>query len=191
MTRLLTKLFAASLRLFPGEFRKIYAGEMEEVFADRIQSLGPLAACIAALTEILDVALTAIRVRLGHAAELRPTTIGMLGTIVVAAMITASAVERSLAPGMRASVDSIDFNTHDPAGEFTLAIRHGRPVAATIDHVPLPRNRLIHSGDSVRVLGPTGRVVLALAYYHDRARIEWRPRSSGCRGHAVDCTLLQ
>ena len=191
MTSLLTKLFIASLRLFPAEFRKIYGGEMEESFADRIQSLSPLAACITTLTEILDIALSAIRVRLGHAVDLRPATIGMLGTLVVAAMITASAVERSPGAAVRAPLDSIDFNAHDPAGEFTLAIRHGRPVAATIDHVPLPRNRLIHSGDSIRVLGPTGRVVLALAYYHDRARIEWQPRSSGCRGHAVDCTLLQ
>ena|SRR5438105_928997 len=191
MTRLLTKLFVASLRLFPAEFRRTYAGEMEEVFADRIQSLGSLAACVATLTEILDVALSAIRVRLGQAADLRPATIGMLGTIVVAAMITASAGEHGRAPRLRAASDSIDFNAHDPAGEFTLAIRHGQPVAATIDHVPLPLNRLIHSGDSIRVLGPTGRVVLALAYYHDRASIEWQPRSSECRGHAVDCTLLQ
>jgi hypothetical protein len=191
MTKLLTTLFVASLQLFPAEFRKTYAGEMEEVFADRIQSLGPLAACVVALTEVLDVALSAIRVRLGHTADLRPATIGMLGTIVVAAMMTASAVQRNPGAAMLAPLDSIDFNAHDPAGDFSLAIRHGRPVAATIDHVPLPRNRLIHSGDSIRVLGPTGRVVLALAYYHDRARIEWQPRSSGSRGHAVDCTLLQ
>lgn len=191
MTELLTKLFVASLRLFPVEFRKIYAGEMEEVFADRIKSLGPIPACVTTLAEILDVAFSAARLRLGHTAHLRPATIGMLGTIVVAAMMTASAVQRNPGAAMRAPLDSIDFDAHDPAGEFTLAIRHGRPVAATIDHVPLPRNRLIHSGDSVRVLGPTGRVVLALAYYHDRARIEWQPRSSGCRGHAVDCTLVQ
>jgi hypothetical protein len=191
MTKLLRTLFVTSLRLFPIEFRKIYGVEMKEIFADRIQSLSPLDACITTLTEILDVALSAIRVRLGHAADLRPATLGMLGTIVVAAMITASAVERSPAAAMRAPLDSIDFNARDPAGEFTLAIRHGRPVGATIDRVPLPRNRLIHSGDSIRVLGPSGRVVLALAYYHDRARIEWQPRSSVCRGHAVDCTLLQ
>ena len=188
MTTLLTKLFAASLGLFPSEFRKSYAGEMKEVFSDRIQSLGTPSACIAALTEILDVALAAIRLRFAHAVDMRPATIGVVGTIVVAAMITASAAERP-APGIRAQIDSIDFNAHDPAGEFTLAIRHGRPVAATIDHVPLPRNRLIHSGDSIRVLSPAGRVILALAYYHDRGRIEWQARSSGCRGHAVDCTL--
>ncbi len=190
MTELLTTLFVASLRLFPAEFRKTYAGEMEEIFVGRIESLDPLAACMILATEIIDVALSAIRVRFGDAVYLRPTTIG-LGTIVVAAMITASAVQRNPAAAMRAPLDSIDFNAHDPAGEFTLAIRHGRPVAATIDHVPLPRNRLIHSGDSIHVLGPSGRVVLALAYYHDRARIEWQPRPRFCHGHAVDCTLLQ
>ena len=189
MTRALTRLFVASLALFPAEFRNSYASEMEEIFADRIRLLSAFAACIATLTEIFDVALAAMRVRLGQA-DLRPATIGMLGTIVIAAMMTASAGERSTT-AFHPPLDSIDFTAHDPAGEFTLAIRHGRPVAATIDRVPLPRNRLIHSGDSIRVLGPSGHVVLALAYYHDRARIEWEPRPSVCRGHAVDCTLYQ
>lgn len=191
MTRLLTTLFIGSLRLFPVEFQNSYAEEMKEIFVARIGSLGPLAAGIETIAEVLDVLVSAIRIRFAHGVHLRPAMIGTTCMIILAAMLTGHGPERSTWGSTRTRLDSIDFNAHDPAGEFTLAIRNGRPVAATIDHVPLPRNRLIHSGDSIRVLGPTGRVVLALAYYHDRARIEWQPRSSGCRGHAVDCTLLQ
>jgi hypothetical protein len=30
-----------------------------------------------------------------------------------------------------------------------------------------------------------------VAYYRERARIEWQARPSGCRGRAVDCTQYQ
>ncbi|MFN2604122.1 MAG: hypothetical protein ABR582_15390, partial [Gemmatimonadaceae bacterium] len=190
-TTLLTTLFIASLRLFPAGFRNSYAEEMKEIFVDRIQSLGRLAACAATLAEILDVAVSAFRIRFAHGAYMRPAMIGTTSMIILAAMLSAHDADRSTSRSLHIQADSIDFNAHDPAGEFTIAIRHGRPVAATIDHVPLPRNRLLHSGDSIRVLGPTGHIVLALAYYHDRARIEWEPRPSVCRGHALDCTLYQ
>jgi hypothetical protein len=191
LTASLRKLFRATLRLFPTYFRNAYADEMEQIFLERIAPLPPLAACAAAFAEILDVALSAIRVRFARSVFLRPALIGVLGTVVLAAAVTVHTLDWSPAAAAFAPLDSIDFNAHDPAGEFTLTIRHGRPVAATIDHVPLPGNHLLHSGDSIRFLGPSGRVVLAVAYYRERARIEWQARPRACRGQPADCTPYQ
>ncbi len=191
MTDWLKGVFRASLRLFPLSFRTAYADEMEQIFFERIARLSLLAACAAAFAEILDVALSAIRVRFGGSTYSRLAMIGVLGTVVLVAAVTVHTFDWSPVAAAFAPADSIEFKAHDPAGEFTLTIRQGRPVAATIDHVPLPGNRLLHSGDSIRFLGPSGRVVLAVAYYGDRARVEWQPRPSVCRGRAADCTLYQ
>jgi hypothetical protein len=191
MTALLTRIFRTSLLFFPAYFRTAYADEMEQIFIERVAGLSPLAACATTLAEIVDVFISSVRVRVARATYARPAMIGVLGTIVLASAFTLQTLGRHPVAGLPAPLDSIDFNAHDPAGEFTLAIRHGRPVAATIDHVPLPRDRLLHSGDSIRFLGPSGRVVLAVAYYRDRARIEWQARPRLCRGRASDCTLYQ
>jgi hypothetical protein len=191
MTTLLRRLFRASLHLFPTSFRHAFAVEMEEIFVERIASLPPLAACLATVTEIMDVVASATRVRVARPTYYRSAMVGVLGTVVLAAMVTIATVRRNPVTADLAPLDSIDFKAQDPAGEFTLTVRHGQPVAATIDRVPLPANRLVHLGDSVHFLGPSGRVVLAVAYYRDRARIEWQARPKVCRGRAVNCTLYQ
>jgi hypothetical protein len=172
-------------------FRVGYADEMEEIFAERIDALSPLAATAATIAEIADVIVAAIRLRFARVAYARPAMIGVLGTIILASAFSVRTLGHDSARGLPAAVDSIDFSAQDPAGEFTITVRHGQPVAATIDRVPLRPDRLIHSGDSIRFLGPSGRVVLAVAYYRERARIEWQARPSGCRGRAVNCTLYQ
>lgn len=191
MTDFLRRVFRASLHLFPTSFRDGYADEMEEIFVKRIASLSPLAACAATVAEIADVVVAAVRLRFARATYARPAMIGVLGTIILASAFTVRTLGRDSARSLSAPLDSINFTAQDPAGEFTITVRHGQPVAATIDRVPLRRDRLIHSGDSIRFLGPSGRVVLAVAYYRERGRIEWQARPSGCRGRAVDCTLYQ
>lgn len=191
MTTFLTRMFRASLNLFPKSFRDEYAEEMAEIFVERLASLSPLTACAATVAEIMDVLSSAVRVRIARVTYARPAMIGVLGTIILASAFTIHTLGRNSSVHLSAPLDSIDFKAQDPAGEFTLTVRHGQPVAATIDRVPLRRDRLIHSGDSIRFLGPSGRVVLAVAYYRERARIEWQARPSGCRGRAVDCTLYQ
>ena len=189
MTDFLRSFFRASLHLFPISFRDGYADEMEEIFAERIACLSPLAACAATLAEIADVVVSALRLRVTRAAHARPAMIGVVGTIILASAFTVHTLGTDSPRTLAAPLDSIDFKAQDPAGEFTITVRHGQPVAATIDRVPLRRDRLIHSGDSIRFIGRSGRVVLAVAYYRELARIEWQPRPSGCRGRAVDCTL--
>jgi hypothetical protein len=191
MTDFLRSLFRASLHLFPTSFRQGYADEMEEIFAERIERLSPFAACAATIAEIADVVFSAARLRIACAAYARPAMIGVLGTIILASAFTVRTLGGDETRSLRAPLDSIDFRAQDPAGEFTITVRHGQPVAATIDRVPLRRDRLIHAGDSIRFLSPSGRVVLAVAYYRERARIEWQARPSGCRSRAVDCTLYQ
>jgi len=191
MTRFLRNVFRASLHFFPISFREGYADEMEDIFAERIASLSPLVASAATIAEIADVIVSAIRLHFERANYLRPAMIGVLGTIILASAFSIRTLGRDSAPGLPAPLDSIDFTAQDPAGEFTITVRHGQPVAATIDRVPLRRDRFVHSGDSIRFLGPSGRVVLAVAYYRERARIEWQARPGGCRGRAVNCTLYQ
>jgi hypothetical protein len=164
---------------------------MEEIFIERIASLSLLAACAATVAEIADVVISAVRLRFARATYARPAMIGVLGTIILASAFTIHTLGRNPVVRLSAPLDSIDFTAQDPAGEFTITVRHGQPVAATIDRVPLRRDRFIHAGDSIRFLGPSGRVVLAVAYYRERARIEWQARPSGCRGRAVDCTQYQ
>lgn len=191
MKTFLRQVFRASLHVFPASFRDGYAAEMEEIFFQRIVSLSPHAACTATVAEIADVVFSAMRLRFVRATYARPAMIGVLGTIILASAFTVRTLGGDSARGFRVPLDSIDFKAQDPAGEFTIAVRHGQPVAATIDRVPLRRDRLIQLGDSIRFLSPNGRVVLAVAYYRERARIEWQARPSGCRGRAADCTLYQ
>lgn len=188
--KLLTSAFRSTLLLYPRKFRAQYGNEMADVFAERISELAMPAAIIATTLEIIDVAQSAIRVHVSRVriARVQPAILGVLGTFIVAAAFTLRSLSWAPSP-LIAPLDSIDFRAHDPAGEFTIAIRHGRPVAATIDRIPLPPSHLRHLGDSIQLVGPGGSVVVAVAYYRDRARIEWQPRSRDCRGKAVECAL--
>jgi len=179
-------LFRASLRLLPSTFRDAYGGEMEHVFVERISGLPSPTALALTIYEVLDVGRSAARLRFGH---VQPAMLGAVGTLFIAAALSFHSATGVVPPLTLAPVDSIDFSATDPAGEFTIAIRNGRPVAATIDRIVLPSDRLVHLGDSIRLLGSKGQVVIAVAYDHDRARIEWQPRARDCRGHAIDCTL--
>jgi hypothetical protein len=189
MTRALTRMFGAVLAVFPESFRRHYGDEMREVFAQRIADLPAPLAIVATAGEIADIFWSATRFRLPRMTRMQPAMLGVVGTFIIAAAFTVRSLSWAPPPSAVAPLDSIDFRANDPAGEFTIAIRHGRPVAATIDRVPLPASRLLHLGDSIQLLSPTGHVVLAVAYYRERARIEWEPRPRYCRGRAAECAL--
>lgn len=63
----------------------------------------------------------------------------------------------------------------DPAGDFTLEVRGGRVVAATVAGVPVARDRLVQVRDSVTVLSDRGEPRLSLRLLPDGIR--WTPRS--------------
>lgn len=191
MIGILLRMFGASLYLFPRSFRRAYGHEMVEIFADRISALPRLSACGATVLEVCDVAVAALRARVDHAPHVQPAVAGAIAIAIAASMITLH--ERTWQPTavISAQSDSIDFNAQDPAGEFTLTIRQGRPIAASIDREPLPAARLVHRGDSIRFLAPSGGVLLTVAYHRESARIEWQARPESCRGQAANCEGYQ
>lgn len=161
------------------------------VFSERVSELSTPAAIAETFSEIVDVAQSALRFRLSGVrfARAQPAMLGVVGTFIVAAAFTVRSLSWAPSPTAATPLDSIDFRAQDPAGEFTIAIRHGSPVAATIDRVPLPASDVRTIGDSIQLVGPGGNVILAVAYYRERARIEWQPRPVDCRGRAVECAL--
>lgn len=191
MNRILLRLFRASLYLFPRNFRRAYAHEMTEIFSDRINALAPANACRTTIVEVCDVAFAALRARVDRAPHVQPALAGGIAIAIAAALVTLPDRAWQTTAEDSAQSDSIDFNAHDPAGEFTLTIRKGRPIAASIDREPLPAARLVHRGDSIRFLAPSGGVVLTVAYYRESARIEWQARPESCRGQAVNCVRHQ
>lgn len=191
MRDLLSRLFRASLYLFPADFRRVYGAEMEEVFDERLREVPIARACALGVSEIADAGIAAMRAHWSAAPQLRPAMAAGISVAIVVTMLALQSPRLSTIPHEIAPNDSIDFNAEDPAGQFTLSIREGRPVAATIDRVPLPPQRLIYAGDSIRLLGPSGGVVLAVAYDRGQGRIAWNPRPVYCRGRAASCSSYQ
>ena len=72
----------------------------------------------------------------------------------------------------------IDFSAHDAAGLFTVTIVDGKAVAATMDNIPLPPNRIVAGADSVKLLTNDGRTAVALAFDAQRGTISWNSREA-------------
>jgi hypothetical protein len=174
--------YRAALRLLPPAFRARYACEMTEIASARIAEEGWLGL----LAECASVCVTALRLGLGSYAWRVPAlAVAALLFMLLRSGPTFDTTSAAL------PADSIDFQATDPAGEFTLQVRAGRVVAGSIDRQPLPRAQLVHTGDSIRVLNPKGRVLFAVAYKRDAATIEWEARPARCRGRALECGAYQ
>jgi hypothetical protein len=164
MSPIFVLLYRVSLFAFPHRLRKVYGLEMIDVYTEKLAAGFSVSGAFA---EIGDVLLSGLRARLRYA-RFNTAWLGGLATAVIVAVVVLH--ERTVIP-------TIDFNAHDPAGQFTLSIRRGVPVAASIDRVPIPRDRITASGDSIHLLSAQGAVLLAVAYHRDRERIEWEPRT--------------
>jgi hypothetical protein len=177
------RIYQCALRLLPREFRKRYGDEMVLTARDRIQSEG----WSALLAECLSVLLTAVQLRLGR----RPLHAPALITALLLFMLLRGGAQ-PMAPRFALSArDSVDFSASDPAGDFTLRVRHGRAIAATIDQQPISRKQLVHSGDSIHVLNRRGRVLFAVAYNRQAATINWEARPAACKGRALECGVYE
>lgn len=108
----------------------------------------------------------ALRVGVGG----RPGVAG--SALVTAALLGAVLLPRSgpVVPGAEVVV-----RASDPAGEFTLTLQGGRLVAASVDRVAYPADRLVQTADSLRVLDAAGRAVVAVAF-EAPGTIRWEPR---------------
>ncbi|HUF12983.1 MAG TPA: M56 family metallopeptidase [Longimicrobiales bacterium] len=102
-------------------------------------------------------------------------TLALAGVVTLAAGLTttpdALALTRAATP---VGAHMYTINAVDPAGEFTLTMRQGRALHATIDGQPVPQGALIQKGRDIRVLAGT-RPILAVRL-NDRGGITWQPR---------------
>jgi hypothetical protein len=179
------RLYRAFLRLLPDDFRSRYADEMELLFTERLTNES--AGWSSTFVECCNVLVTAVRVRVGRQPVQAPALIALT---VLLAFVRVPGNQTAPRIGL-APMDSVDFVASDPAGEFTLHLRYGRPVGGTIDHYRLTREQLIQTPDSIRVLNPHGRVLFAVSYNREAARIQWAARPAACRGRALECGAAQ
>ncbi len=167
MRDLRESLFELGLLAFPRSFRKTYGSEMREVAHERFAELG----LAAALSEAIDASLAGTRMRFEHMNAAMPALLAG-----VAMMATAFATNDA-SFWRRDPAGRLDFNAEDPAGAFSLTMLNGKPIAATLDHVPLSLNRLVATPDTIRILKPDGAVELAIAFDKEKGSIAWAPRA--------------
>lgn len=192
------RVYAVLLRLLPPGFRRAHGGEMLDLVRRRLRERRHVAAPPRALghgiAELADLirAAGSLRIR-GLAARSRSWTpsmgVGGRGARLAAASMLAAVlvvmapdirIEGSGAvesPELTAAADSLDFRARDPAGEFTLSIRRGVVVAATIDGQSLPEGRIVQAGDSIRLFAPEGGLVVGVHFDPREGRIGWRARA--------------
>ncbi len=188
MRRLAVNLFRSSLALLPRSFRLEYGQEMADVFSERIRGRSVWSIVVLTIGESFDIALVSARTRTAEYRLLRPT---FAAAVVMAVLLgTKGSASLPSSPVVDPSV-RIDFYAHDPAGQFTLTILDGHPIAATMNRVPLSLRRVVHQGDSIRIIGPEGNVALALAYYRESGRIEWTARPAACRSASPACRAAE
>ena len=172
------RIYRLALRSLPADFRARYADQMELLFTERLQEINNWSV---ALAECCNVFWIAARVRLGRQPLQAPALIALTVILALVRVPDGAPPRIGLAPA-----DSVDFVARDPAGEFTLHLRYGRPVGGTIDEHQLTRSQFIQTEDSIRVLNPRGRVLFAVAYDRASARIAWTARPAQCRGRALE-----
>ena len=105
----------------------------------------------------------------------RRAAVAMTGLLAVAGstMVVAATAEGEFAAwasGVHALIQA-----SDPAGPFTVELVGGQLVAATIDGVTIPRNRIVQRGQQVRLLDAAGRSELTLDV-RAPGTIHWSPR---------------
>lgn len=77
----------------------------------------------------------------------------------------------------RRTLPLVTIRAVDGAGAFTLAMRSGRAVAATIEGVAVPGERLVQSGDSIRILEADGAAHVTVRVADGGAGISWAARA--------------
>jgi hypothetical protein len=162
-------LFRCAILAFPRGFRETYGAEMIAVFHER--SLHRTA--FSSVAESLDALAAGTRMRLEHRQLMHSAVV----VTFAAAMIATTFALRDAQLAKPAS--RIEFSAHDAAGVFTVTVIDGRPVAATMDNISLPANRIVAEPDSIRLLAKDGRTAVALAFDAQRGAISWNSREPG------------
>jgi beta-lactamase regulating signal transducer with metallopeptidase domain len=118
--------------------------------------------------------------RLVHPAPGRhPRPVPTIGAAVAGALciagVAAEAADRSRPLLRAAAPPRMLVTASDPAGDFTLEVRGGRVVAASVAGVPVARGRLVQVRDSVTLLSDGGQPRLSVRLLPDGIR--WIARS--------------
>jgi hypothetical protein len=96
----------------------------------------------------------------------------LIGALAVTAPSAVAHQGRALA----AALPTVHIQARDHAGGFTMSLRGGSVVAASIAGEPVPRDRLVQRGPSVRVLGADGALALAVQVHPGGGGISWQSR---------------
>jgi len=190
--------YTALLRLLPPGFRRAHGAEMQDLVWRRLRehrhAPWPVRALGHGVAELADLVRTAASLRfrdlaVGSRSWTTQARVGGRGARLAAASMLAAVlvvmapdirIESSGAvgsPELAAAADSLDFRARDPAGEFTLSIRRGVVVAATVDGQSLPEGRIVQAGDSIRLLAPEGGLVVGVHFDSREGRIGWQARA--------------
>lgn len=140
---------------------------MREVARERFAELG----FFAALSEALDAMVAGTRMRVEHVNAAMPALLAGIAMIASAFALQDASFWR------RDPAGRLDFNAEDPAGFFTLTLLNGKPIAATLDNVPLSSSRVVATSDTIRILRADGAVELAIAFDKEKGSIAWAPRA--------------
>lgn len=157
-------LFDLGMLAFPEAFRIAYGSEMREVAHERFAELS----FVEAVSEAVDATIAGMRMRLEHVNVHAPALFAAISVAMIGTVLTLE--------GRRPS-GRLDFNAEDPAGVFTLTVIDGKPIAATIDNVPLSSDRLVATADTIRIMKADGAVELAIAFDSETGHISWEPRA--------------
>jgi hypothetical protein len=187
MNRVPVRAYRVAMRLLPGWFQVAYGEEMSATFAARLEGAGRVEALRVAAAEIADLMVTSVRLHASSPAAAHMPFAGALAGAALLGIVMLGEPAKGRSAEQRLAADSVEFRGNDPAGAFTLTIKAGRPVLVTLDDMRVPGDRIVASGDSIRVLSPAGREVLTVAYYAKGPRIEWDPRDPSCRGRTLTC----
>jgi beta-lactamase regulating signal transducer with metallopeptidase domain len=99
-----------------------------------------------------------------------------IGIVTVSATASrGEALTRAYAASPAGPPTVITIRAEDPAGTFLVKMVRGRVVAIELGQKPIPSDRVLQRGDTVRVVGQAGQELLRLEI-DPRGGLRWRPR---------------
>jgi beta-lactamase regulating signal transducer with metallopeptidase domain len=109
----------------------------------------------------------------------RRVRVGFAVVLLAPLSVFSDAAVRASAPALalaRSQSDPLMYiEAHDDAGPFTVSVRAGRVVAATVDGRAVPPRRLLQHGDSLRIISDDGSTSFTVRVRPDG--IVWDARS--------------
>ena len=148
---------------------EVLEGDLCELHAERVRSVGPSRAGWRALHDALSIGLRHSRLTTARA---RSTLRRAAVVVGLSALFGVGALPRDAAT----APPRYTVNATDRVGRFTLVIEHQRVVRATMDEVPIAPERLTQVGSTVVIRGGNGARDFEVAIKADGG-ITWKART--------------